>query len=82
MKFSANGIRILKEVFHKAVKEGSLRGKPVEKAYMTDLLQAIIDQGFRIDSVPVHGGWVEVDTVADLESMTLRSRLSEMGFEK
>ena len=51
-----------------AKKYAAKTGKPVKKAYMTDLLQAIIDLGYRVDAVPVHGGWVEVDTVEDLIS--------------
>jgi choline kinase len=79
MKFSAAGIEILKRVFHDAKRSGNLRGKRPEKAYMTDLLQATIDAGHRLQSVPVNGGWVEVDTVGDLESGTTRSRLAEIA---
>ncbi|MEX2601266.1 MAG: phosphocholine cytidylyltransferase family protein [Balneolaceae bacterium] len=79
MKFSAEGTESLKNLFQKAKKDGSLRGKPVENAYMTDLLQALIDSGTRIDAVPVQGGWVEVDTVEDLESEITIGRLSEIG---
>ena len=42
---------------------------------MTDLLQAMIDAGCKIDSVPVRGGWVEVDTAEDLTSETTKLRL-------
>jgi choline kinase len=77
--FSPKGVEILKKVFHNAKNEGSIRGKPPEKAYMTDLLQNILDLGYRIQAVPVHGGWVEVDTVNDLESKTLTDRLSNMN---
>jgi choline kinase len=79
MKFSAAGIETLKKVFHGARRAGNLRGKLPEKAYMTDLLQATIDAGHRLQSVPVHGGWVEVDTVSDLESGTTRSRLASIA---
>lgn len=82
MKFSAKGVNILKKVFHDAKAIGTLRGKAPENAYMTDLLQAIIDAGYRIDAVPVHGGWVEVDTVADLQSDIVAQRLSDMNHSK
>jgi choline kinase len=78
IKLSAAGAQQLRQVFHDASAKGSLRGKSLEKAYMTDLLQAMIDLGYRLDSVPVHGGWVEVDTVSDLESEVTRSRLGEI----
>jgi len=45
---------------------------------MTDLLQAMIDLHYRLDAVPVHGGWVEVDTVEDLLSPVTGGRLSQI----
>jgi len=78
MKFSAQGVQLLKKTFHDAKKTGSLRGKPLEKAYMTDLLQAMIDLGRRLDAVPVHGGWVEVDSVEDLLSPVTKARLLQI----
>ena len=81
IKLSPAGARQLKQVFHDAKLQGVLRGKPLEKSYMTDLLQAMIDLGYRLNSVPVHGGWVEVDTVSDLESDVTRSRLNEIERE-
>jgi len=80
MKFTAKGIQQLKKTFHGAKKTGSLRGKPLKNAYMTDLLQAVIDSGHSVNSVPVHGGWVEVDTVSDLTSEITKSRLDEIEF--
>lgn len=78
VKFSQNGIKQIKKIWHKAVKEGSLLNKPVENVYMTDLLQAIIDSGFLINSVPVFGGWVEIDTIDDLNSPTTLNRISSI----
>lgn len=81
IKVRPAGIRTLKKVFHDAKAVGSLRGKPVEKAYMTDLLQAVIDLGYRVDAVPMRGGWAEVDTVGDLHSQITRNRLSQVESE-
>jgi len=77
MKFSDKGVAMMRKVFYDAKENGNLRDNPVEKAYMTDLLQAMIDMGYRVDSVPVHGGWVEVDTVEDVinEQTLLRLKL-------
>lgn len=79
IKLSQKGIEILKQVFHQAKATGQLGGKPVEKAYMTDLLQAVIDAGTPLQSVPVYGGWIEVDTVGDLLSDVTRSRLQGLA---
>ena len=78
MKFSTKGTQLLKKTFHEARSAGVLRGKSPEKAYMTDLLQAMIDLDIRLDAVPVHGGWVEVDTVDDLLSPVTGNRLSKI----
>jgi hypothetical protein len=36
--------------------------------FMTAFLQLIIDAGDRVDAVLTDGGWLEVDTIADLEA--------------
>jgi len=79
MKFSAKGIKQLKKTFNDAKISSALRGKSLEKAYMTDLLQEMIDLNFRLDAVTVNGGWVEVDTVSDLNSDVTRSRLQKIS---
>lgn len=79
MKFSLKGLRVLKEIFYQGKKDGKIGSKPVENAYMTDLLQAIINSGTKIQSVPVHGGWIEIDTVDDLESDVTLSRLEKIS---
>jgi choline kinase len=78
MKFSAKGVGILKDVYHDAKIAGNLLSKPIQNSYMTDLLQSIIKLGYRVDAVPVHGGWVEVDTSEDYFSETTRSRLQHI----
>ena len=78
MKFSSLGIKQLKSVFDEAARCGDLDGKPIENAYMTDLLQAVIDRGISIASVPVSGGWIEVDTVDDLNSDVTNQRINSI----
>jgi len=75
IKLSAEGVRQVKEVYYKALNENDLLGKSVENAYMTDLLQAIIDVGYSVTAVPVYGGWVEIDTTSDLCSAITKDRL-------
>ena len=38
-----------------------------ENMYMTSLLQLLIEAGWKVKAVQVHGGWLEVDTVDDLK---------------
>jgi choline kinase len=67
VKYTGRGIQALKDAYRHACDAGTLGGRPIEKAYMTDLIQAVIDAGFPVQSVPVYGEWVEVDSVGDLE---------------
>ena len=43
-------------------------GKTVRKAYMTDLLQAIIESGQPVKAEKFHNGWIEFDTNEDYEN--------------
>ncbi len=42
--------------------------RTVANAYMTDLLMEIILTGGTVRAVPVDGGWLEIDTVADYDA--------------
>ena len=79
MKFTAAGLASLKAVFQAARATAQLRGKPPEKAYMTDLLQALIDDGVRVEAVLVKEAWVEVDTVQDLRVKVTLDRVKEIN---
>lgn len=41
-------------------------GKPFPKMFMTSFIQAIIDQGLEVMPVFIENGWLEIDTVEDL----------------
>ena len=75
IKFSSVGIKQIKDIFTVSLKKGHLMGQDIENAYMTDLIQAVIDTGEPVTSVPIHESWIEIDTVNDLESNTTRDRL-------
>ena len=42
-------------------------GQSLTQMYMTSFIQHAIDQGWGVKAVPIANGWLEVDTVADLE---------------
>lgn len=75
MKFSSVGIKQIKDIFDVALKKGSLLGHDIENAYMTDLIQAVINTGEPVTSIPIYESWVEVDTVEDLKSNITKERL-------
>ena len=73
MKFGKNSIQNLKE-FYFLCKEKSRSGKnplnqkiPFKKSYMTDLLQGLIRAGYKLTSIPINGGWLELDTIDDYD---------------
>ena len=67
MKFTGHGLEQIKTVYRKALHEGKLGPRPVEKAYMTDLLQQIIDSGKLVLAIKSLESWLEIDTVSDIE---------------
>lgn len=79
MKFSGQGLEQLKVAYRKALREGTLGPRAVEKAYMTDMLQVLIDNGYRVQAVPVSAPWVEVDTVKDLCASVTAGRVSAIS---
>ena len=74
MKFSGKGVNILKDFYHECKKISEKKPNPLndsspfEKSFMTDLLQGLINSNYQLRSVPIHGGWLELDTVEDFET--------------
>lgn len=73
LKFSLSGLRIIERVMKKAHaldenQPWQQSGKPVRKAYMTDLLQALIEEKEQVKAVSFRSGWIEFDTNEDYET--------------
>lgn len=73
MKFSGEGLSKIKKMYEN-FKELSKTGPnpvnhdlPFEKSYFTDFLQALINRGCKLKSVPIKGGWLELDSINDYE---------------
>jgi len=71
IKFSAKGIEILKKVYKKEKEkyEGGKwkNSKSFAQGYMTDILQAIIDTGYKVKPLKINHGWLEFDNVQDYQ---------------
>lgn len=73
IKFSKKGIEILKKIYYKnkdryyELDEPWLGSKSFKKAYMTSILQAIINEGFKVKPIAINRGWLEFDTENDYE---------------
>lgn len=74
--FRASAARQLPAVYGALDPAGVYDGKDLANMYMTSFLQHWIDHVGSIRSVPIEGGWLEVDTTSDLE---LYERLRETG---
>ena len=70
MKLSKNGAKIFKDKYSELENQhkGKFHSAPsLEKAYLTDMLQELINSGIKISPILVNGNWWEIDTLQDLE---------------
>jgi choline kinase len=71
MKFTGRGIEQLRDCYWKNRRlswgQPWQQAQRFELAYMTDILQALIDSGIEVSAVPIEHGWLEFDTASDYE---------------
>lgn len=69
-KFTKRGAEILKTNYKRIAAQYSNRpfqqASSPEKAYLTDMIQELINAGRMIRNIDIQGGWVEIDTSEDL----------------
>ena len=69
-KFTKSGAERVKAAYHKVADEHPTapfqHAASLEKAYMTDMIQELVDNGSLVQSVDIEGGWMEIDTPQDL----------------
>ena len=71
MKFTKEGCVVFKQKFYRA--KTLFWGSPFQKAntfeeaYLTDMIQHMVDLGVEVYCVIIEGGWIEIDTIQDLE---------------
>jgi len=73
LKFSKSGLEKIKKILDRDYQEYQNKpwkqsGKTIRKAYMTDLLQAVIESGNSVKAVRFQNGWIEFDTNEDYET--------------
>lgn len=73
-KFSQKGAEVLRTTYEWAVQNYQARAfhhsSSIDKAYFTDMIQELIDQGYPVNHVDIQGGWAEIDTLEDLERVS------------
>lgn len=72
LKFSENALEKIVKIYDRDYvvyqnKPWKQSGKTIRKAYMTDLLQAVIESGYCVKAVKFKNGWIEFDTNEDYE---------------
>lgn len=71
MKLSKKGVKIIKNEFFDLIKnhKGPFHeARNIQTAYITDILQELIDKNFKVNPVIINGKWCEIDTLQDLEN--------------
>lgn len=67
IKVRADQVHSLKQLYHSMDRSAIYDGKDFDNMYMTSFIQYQIDQGWDIRVAPIDNGWLEVDSVSDLE---------------
>jgi len=66
--------------FYKSLNQSAMYdGKNFDNMYMTSFIQLLINAGWGVEAVDVMGGWLEVDTVADLKAYEDLAKISMLG---
>ena len=71
MKLTHRGAEIFKQNFYRVKKlcwnKPFQRAKIFQKAYLTDMIQELVDIGIKVHCVIIERGWKEIDTVEDYQ---------------
>ena len=69
IKLNHRGCEILKQNFHRVKKlywnKPFQRANIFQKAYLTDMIQELVDIGIKVHCIIIERGWKEIDTVED-----------------
>ncbi len=65
LKVARDRVADLHDAYATMDRNGDYEGKNFANMYMTSFIQRLIDRGWQVQSVPVHNGWLEVDTLQD-----------------
>mgnify|MGYP001185846795 CR=1 FL=1 len=69
IKLNQRGCKIFKDNFYRVKKsfwnKPFQRAKIFQKAYLTDMIQELVDIGIKVHCVVIKRGWKEIDTVED-----------------
>lgn len=78
IKISSKKIADFVNFYQQLDHHASFDGKDFDNMYMTSFLQALIDSGWQIKAALVDNGWLEIDSVADLEQYESLARQGKL----
>jgi len=67
IKISAEKAKKIVKIWDSMDRNAIYDGKDFDNMYLTSFIQYLIDDGWRIKAIPVQSGWLEIDTVDDLQ---------------
>jgi len=67
IKVSADKVKKFKAFYHQLDHTGIYDGKDFDNMFMTSFIQNLIESGWKVKPALIHNGWVEVDTVEELD---------------
>ena len=84
LKFSQKGLNSMNKIWEKFKndywdKPWQVSKKPMRQAYMTDMLQALIDHNYQVRASITQNGWIEFDTDKDYENAQSWMRSGELN---
>ncbi len=68
IKFGANDIERIKSIYADLDRTAIYDGKNFDNMFMTSFLQILIDKGVKFKATFIDGGWVEIDSLDDLQA--------------
>ncbi len=68
IKISQAKVKDFVNFFHQLPKDQNYDGQDFDNMYMTSFLQQLIDTGWQVKAAEVSNGWLEIDSVDDLET--------------
>ena len=73
MKFQNAGLEKIKEFYEKTKSQSTNESNPLnplvsfQQSFMTDFLQALINDGCKLKAIEIENGWLELDSINDYE---------------
>ena len=71
IKFRNNGTELFVKKYEELIKKNSglfHEAPSILKAYVTDMIQELIDSNIKIEPILISGKWCEIDTMQDLKN--------------